>query len=523
MAAGRTFPVRFRKTRPDRPARGLFVMRISYKLLAISEAVLLVAVLALLLPVLSQMKAQAIEQMQKELTSLALNAAPHLSGDLHRQVEAGGSGAEAAFESLRDTLLEIRRRNDIEKPDYIYTFYRDGEQVRFGVMTHPTPFTGNPYTLRIGMRQVFADGKPVATDLYTDEHGQWISAYAPITDSAGAVVGLLEVDMPAEAYFERLRMVTLLGVGVGLAALVISSLLGWRVLNALVIRPMKKIRAGATALGLHDFSHRVDLTTGDEFQDLGDTLNSISKQLNAAKIVQAGFFPRQMPDHPEYDVAGLSVPCEAAGGDYFDAFELDGGRIAILVADVSGHGLGPSLLMATCRSALRALSHENLSPGDLVDRLNNLLEDDLIDGRFITMIYGVLEPDGTFTFANAGHGPALVTSNGTSRHLEAHGPPLGVHIPLNGEPRQSTITLRPRDRVVFTSDGLSEAMNEQGVHFGVAPIERAAADRSLSSREVVERLKNEMLMHCNGPSTTDDVTILCVDRVKRVRPDRSPA
>ena len=213
-------------------------------------------------------------------------------------------------------------------------------------------------------------------------------------------------------------------------------------------------------------------------------------------------------------MAGLSVPCEAAGGDYFDAFELEGGRIAILVADVSGHGLGPSLLMATCRSALRALSHENLSPGDLVDRLNILLEDDLIDGRFITMIYGVLEPDGTFTFANAGHGPALVMSNGTPRHLEAHVPPLGIHIPLNGEPRQSTIALRPRDRVVFTSDGLSEAMNEQGVHFGVAPIERAAADRSLSSREVVERLKNEMLIHCHGPSRTDDVTILCVDRVE---------
>lgn len=488
-------------------------MRLSFKLLLISEAVLLVAVLVLVYPVRVAMHRQVIRQVQQELESIAINSAPLLDGDLHRLVEAGGDGADEAFATLRAALVGIRDRNVPPlTDDHIYTFYRDGDQVRFAVMGQAETFVGDPYTLRPGMLEVFTKGVAHATEPYEDEHGMWISAYAPIRDSNGAVVGLLEVDRSPDTYLESLERVTVVTLLLAAAALVISSLLGWHVLNALVIWPMREIRAGVTALGRQEFAHRVELKTGDEFQELGNTLNDISKQLNAAKVIQASFFPKQMPQEPGYRVAGLSIPCDAAGGDYFDAFAIGDGRLAVLLADVSGHGLGPALLMATCRSALRALAVADLSPRDLVDRLNALLLEDLVDGRFITLVYGVLEPDGTLTYTNAGHGPAIVAHDGTLEHLASHRPPLGIELPPDDD-GQSTIRLAPGDRILFASDGLSEARDGDGTYFGVAPIEEAITDRSVDCDAIVARLREALQTHCNGPSTTDDVTILCVDRV----------
>ena len=121
-------------------------------------------------------------------------------------------------------------------------------------------------------------------------------------------------------------------------------------LQKIVIRPLSEIRDGMLALGRRDFAHRVRLHTNDELEALGDTLNNISKQLDVASMVQQGFFPRHLPTHPKYTIAATSVPCEATGGDYYDAFTLDDGRIAILVADVSGHGLGPDEAVEQAKS-----------------------------------------------------------------------------------------------------------------------------------------------------------------------------
>jgi len=365
------------------------------------------------------------------------------------------------------------------------------------------------------MIPAFSLGVVTTTGLLDDPSaGETVSAYAPIFNSAGSIVAILEINRQSEEYFTQYRLLIIFFIIVGLVALGISSVFGWLVLNLLVIHPISKLKEGMMALGRHDFRHRVKLSTGDEFEELGSTLNKMSEQLNVARAVQRSFMPQALPNQSGYRLAAATEPCEATAGDYFDAFALGPDRIAVLVADVTGHGLGPSLLMSACRSALRALTLANLEPSEILARLDELMRHDLSDGRFITMIFGVLESSGRFTFANAGHGPALMVTNGKCSSLPVHRPPLGVGDRTgDSELLQTTVQLQHGDRVFLCSDGVSEAMNAKHEQFGTQRITKIVCDTRATPDQVVNRIRGELHRHCGTPVMQDDITMLCVDRV----------
>lgn len=487
-------------------------MGLNAKLLLFFEIVLLIAVGTMLVLIRGQMREQVVGDMQRELHAIATTASLQLDGDLLKAVRTSADSSSPAFQRLRATLAMIRDANGLDER-HIYTFYRDGDKVRFGVMTHQQPFVGDPYPLQPGMVQVFENGTTNFTELYEDENGSWISAYAPIFDSARNVVGLLEVDKSSDQYLSNTHAVTKLNIIIGVIALALSSMVGWYMLDKIVMRPMKEVHGGVQALGRQDFRHRVRLRTRDEFEELGDALNHLSDQLNVARSVQASFIPQTLPDHAGYRFALFSEACDTTAGDYVDAFALDEERVAVLVADVTGHGIGPSLLMAACRSALRALTTTPLRPCDLIQRLDKLLAQDLTDGRFITMIFGILESDGTFTFCNAGHSPAMILTRAGVAHLPSHRPPLGLDWNLDEEDPQTVIRLQEGDRVVLASDGVSEARDPDGEQFGTDRMAELIADRMLDCAQVVEQHREALRIHCGGPQRTDDVTLLCIDRV----------
>lgn len=492
-------------------------MRLNTKLLIISELVLLVLAFALLLPTRSGMREQVTVDLQNQLSAIASTAALQMDGDLHRQVQATNDPYAAAFLTLRGDLRKIRDVNGLAS-DHIYSFYLgQDDNLHFGVMPHEgDPFVGDVYKIKDHHRRALASGAVAVSGLYDDVNGQWISAAAPILDSQDRVAGILEVTQPSAAYFARYDRMLLVNTTIAVVGLGISSLLGYLVLSRLVIRPVGAIHRGMHALGRHDFGHRVTLRTGDEFQELGDTLNGLFDQLNAAKSIQEGFFPTDLPQCHGFRMAAASEPCDATGGDYYDAFRIDEQRVAVVVADVTGHGLGPSLLMATCRSALHALAHSGVEPGELLARLERQLTPDLRDGRFITMIFGILHEDGTFTYTNAGHGPAMIrtAADGATR-LPSHRPPLGVIIPLDDEDLQTTVQLEPGDRVLLASDGVNEAQNPDNHLFGYGPIEKLLNDAMLACDQVVTTLRQKIHEHRRSRRADDDVTILCIDRVQQ--------
>ena len=486
-------------------------MKLSSKLIIIFELVLVLLVFALLMPVRYQMRLQIVGDIQNELRAIAATAALDLDGDLHQQLAAHSDATSPAFQTLRQTLDRVMTANHLT-PDNIYTFYLGQDKtLHFGVMVHPTPFVGDVYDLRPHQAMALATGQTYTSELYHDDYGQWISAAAPILNPTGQTVGLLEVNRRAEAYFARYDYVILMVSILGLASLALSSLLGYLVLRYLILKPVDAIRLGMVALGQGDFTHKVEIRTQDELEVLANTLNRLFEQLNVARSIQANFLPKDLPDRPGYRFAARTDPCDATGGDYIDAFNLDDQTTAILVADVTGHGLGPSLIMASCRSALRALAKTGMEPADLLRRLEEQLQPDLTHGRFITMVFGLLTADGRFTYTNAGHAPAIAVLNGQVRQLDSHRPPLGIFVDMPGS-AQSTLQLEPGDRIVLASDGLNESMNAQQQPFGEARIHRLIVNPHANAHQIVETLYATLHRHVDSAPMCDDVAVLCVDR-----------
>lgn len=237
--------------------------------------------------------------------------------------------------------------------------------------------------------------------------------------------------------------------------------------------------------------------------------------LDVAREIQRGFMPHALPKIPGYEAATWWLPNQAVGGDYCDVFPLKDQRVALVIADVSGHGLGPSLLMASVRAALRALVIEHAEPEVLLNLLGRSLAADLADSRFITMVLAALDwKDHSVQYANAGHAPALHYQAATGEFfpLESTGMPLGVQ----AMPEYSQgwpIELEAGDLLVLATDGIVEAMDANDRQFGVKRLQEliaAAARRPV--KEIVGQVGSEVESHYHGTGPPDDLTILALRR-----------
>ncbi len=252
----------------------------------------------------------------------------------------------------------------------------------------------------------------------------------------------------------------------------------------------------------------------------------IEIELDAAREIQSGFFPRELPRPPGYELAAFHQPADATGGDYYDAIPLSGDKLGLVMADVSGHGLGPSLLMATMRAVLRGMLRRESRPHVVLTELGQALGPDLCPEttdlrskrfRFITVLYGTLDPAAhVFHFANAGHGPVTLhfqAASGRVRQLvddPAHGGPLGIL----KEPFDlcSPVRLAPGDLLVLGTDGVVETRRGREI-FGV---ERFCELLRQHHREpldaLVQRAVRATTEFQEGPQA-DDVTLLVLRRL----------
>jgi phosphoserine phosphatase RsbU/P len=231
----------------------------------------------------------------------------------------------------------------------------------------------------------------------------------------------------------------------------------------------------------------------------------MAKELEEARAIQSGLFPVNAPEVRGFDVTGVCMPCREVGGDWYDYIPLRDGRLAVVLADVSGKGMGAALLMSSTRSLLRLHAARGLSPKEVLCELNGFLVKDFPASKFVTLVFAVLNPaERKVTFASAGHLPPLFVDSSGARFLESDaGLPLGI---MECEFSEHEILMPPGSRVFLYTDGVTEAVN--------ASLEEYGPDRILkhvtSQPATVRSLLSDVDKFTSGYPESDDITVVMI-------------
>ncbi len=248
---------------------------------------------------------------------------------------------------------------------------------------------------------------------------------------------------------------------------------------------------------------------------------SMRRELELAHGIQQRLLPQgKPPDVPGFELFGVCRPAAEVGGDGFDWLDRGDGSCWLSLTDVSGHGVGAALLMASLRSSLR--SSFDLATGDvaqLVGRANRLMCADVgDDGHYATLIVGRLDgPTRRLTLVNAGHCPPLLRrADGRIEPLEAVALPVGM---MPGEPYPSVeIALAPGDLLLIYTDGVTESRAPDGEMFGEPRLHRwLAAHRSTAASATVADLLVHLDQFQAGTPSRDDVTLLVIKAMNEER------
>jgi sigma-B regulation protein RsbU (phosphoserine phosphatase) len=243
------------------------------------------------------------------------------------------------------------------------------------------------------------------------------------------------------------------------------------------------------------------------FQEERSEREKMNREAQEARSIQQALLPRSSPFIPGFAVSGVSIPAGAIGGDWYDFLDLGEGRWGLVLADVSGKGTAAALLMSATRAVLRSLAETSCTPSEVLTKLNRLLVEDFPSGRFVTMVYAVLDSNkGTLTYANAGHLPPLLVDSTGARFLETEtGLPLGIR---TGSFSERTIPLGEKARIALYSDGITEATNQRDEEYGPARL----AAHVLSGGSCPEMLVEDVRAFANGEGLHDDATVIMLRR-----------
>lgn len=237
---------------------------------------------------------------------------------------------------------------------------------------------------------------------------------------------------------------------------------------------------------------------------------ALRREMELAKAVQQKLIPASPPKIPGIDCIGWTLPASITGGDCFDLWTTADGRLGILVADATGHGIGPAMVVSQARTLIRALCDRQPDPCALLSLVNSRMADDLDAGQFVTAFLAFLSSDGKLTWCSGGHGPILTSTSGGAPYqvLEPSAPPLGV-LPDFMAQRSESMQLTQGGNIVVVSDGIIEAFCASREQFGVQRvIETLTADQSEPLQHMLERLRRAVSQWQGGEEPRDDQTFV---------------
>jgi len=248
----------------------------------------------------------------------------------------------------------------------------------------------------------------------------------------------------------------------------------------------------------------------------------LEREFQLAREIQQTFLPNQTPEIPGWVMDVHWETARLVGGDFYDYFLLPDGRLAFLIADVSGKGLAAALYMTVTRTLIRAAAQESTSPARTLERVNDLLLVNSQNGLFVTTFYGILSlDDGTLKYTIAGHNPPFVIRYQQNEVVEfskggiALGALPDIHL------QQNEITLNPGDCLILYTDGVTEAFNFQDQMYGEKRLHQLL-EKTIGAKAnvVLESVETDINSFRGRAPLSDDTTMLAISRKKSLTNER---
>lgn len=240
----------------------------------------------------------------------------------------------------------------------------------------------------------------------------------------------------------------------------------------------------------------------------------MEEQLAVAAQIQRRLLPQVNPQIPNYEIYGVNHSCYQIGGDYYDFIWKGNGRLAIVIADVSGKGVGAALLMAAFQASIRTLVKSENDPAALIAQLNNVMLENSPPNKYITVFYGELDTaQNTFEYVNAGHNPPIYVTEKEFILLPACGPVVGIV--ASAKYQSKSIEVHPKDLLFLYTDGISECQNPEEQEFGEdGVVNFLMKNRNDTMDELTQKLENVIREFTQSAPPLDDSTLIFLRRVQ---------
>lgn len=261
------------------------------------------------------------------------------------------------------------------------------------------------------------------------------------------------------------------------------------------------------------FNEQYDFYAKKNFESM-----RMKKELESAKEIQLSMLPENNSIINDIEIAGTSIPASEVGGDYFDYFQISDSKLGVFICDVSGHGVASGLMLSGIRSCMHLILEDDDDPRIVMEKLNRMVRKTQHRKMFVTAIFALIDTEkNECRLFNAGHLPPYKLSAASEDifKIRKHGITLGAieNITIPNNDSEVIFDFNPGDKIVFYTDGLSEAMNPDRAEYGFERIENTLyRNTDKSPAELIDLLMDDVRLFTGGNEQIDDLTILIIGR-----------
>jgi serine phosphatase RsbU (regulator of sigma subunit) len=330
----------------------------------------------------------------------------------------------------------------------------------------------------------------------------------------------------ASHYVDILRTV-ILSLVVMLLIIYLFAAMFAAVLIFSISRAVNRIEKGTKAVERGDFSYRIRMRPTNQLGEMAQSFDRMTESIASlltgvaekerlqseiaiAATIQRNLLPREGPTMGGVSFSAHFEPTASIGGDYYDVFNIDKSRLAVAIGDVSGHGLSTGLVMAMVKAAITTLVEERADEESLFERLNELVYRSTERRAFMTLAFTIFDLEkGLIRHTNAGHLYPYLLRDGTPAPISIESPslPLGVREKIT--PHTVALDLKEGDAIVYLSDGIIEAQNENGDPFGFDQLEGLLAQQTDRSPAAIrDQILQAVARHSGSRPADDDRTVM---------------